>query len=105
MTRTISVLFGEPPERWGLRGDPPLWEEMESRFSDSPMPTSEDELVREFSEKFEELTGSKLEGPDERIHVERYRIGHGMSDGIVSVVFWRDTALSLVRDRYAAIAP
>jgi hypothetical protein len=33
MRKSVSIIFQEPPSQWGLRGDPYLWNELETYFS------------------------------------------------------------------------
>jgi hypothetical protein len=66
-----------------------------------PFPQTEEEFIALLEKTFEELTGSRLSSADD-IYVEKYAHG-GMSSGYVSPAFWRETALPLLRTRYAGI--
>jgi hypothetical protein len=103
----FSSIFKPPPVQWGLRGDPFLWRAMARALSSSTFPKTEVQLIALIETTFERLTGSRL--PDENsisdddcIYVKRYARG-GMSSGQISLKFWRDTALPLLRSRYIII--
>lgn len=98
--KTLSQLFIERPRQWGLRGDPLLWEDMKSKADRLTMPKSCSELERMLQSLFLQLTGSPLHtrGP---VFVARYAKG-GMSGGMVSPEFWKETAVPLLVSRYQA---
>ena len=83
---------------WGLRGDPPLWQAIEDRFDSEPLPASPDALRAVIEEAFLALTGSPIDS-EEHIYVEAFERG-GMSSGLVSPKFWRETALPLLTERW-----
>ena len=95
----ISSLFEERPWQWGLRGDPYLWEEMQSEFIAAPLPESAEQLKVTLEAAFESLTGIPLSSEQEFIFIERLAHG-GMSSGGVSLRFWRETAIPLLIGRY-----
>lgn len=102
---TLDELFARQPLRWGLRGDPMLWEAMRERFEGHALPTDEWELRELVEAAFAEIVGVKLDGHADRdaaVLCERFRIGSGMSDGHVSPRFWADTAIPILLDRWAA---
>ncbi len=96
---TVASLFQEEPVQWGLRGDPYLWREMRSHFERIPLPATADELSILIETAFESLTGHSISASNP-FFVERFSHG-GMSSGHISPEFWRDKAISLLRDRYA----
>jgi hypothetical protein len=98
----LAALFAEEPLRWGLRGDPHLWREMRARFAAVPMPASAAELEARVAEAFRALTGRSLEEPGP-FRVPRLDHG-GMSGGGVSPEWWREDAMRILRERYAARA-
>jgi hypothetical protein len=95
---SISVLFEDEPTQWGFRGDPFLWREMKKSIGDSPLPDTEMELLITLKSAFEELTGKPI-STVRAIKIERYDQG-GMSGGMVSTDFWRDTAIPLILERF-----
>ena len=59
--------------------------------------------VRVLIEAFAELTGHPATSPEEMLYVERYFSPHGgMSSGMVSPGFWRETAVPLLLARAGA---
>lgn len=97
---TIATLFAREPINWGLRGDPPLWREMQARFCTTDLPASREALVAELERAFVELTAHSVQAAD-FFKVARFDHG-GMSSGMVDPGFWRDTAFPLLVSRYVA---
>lgn len=98
---TIAGLFKEEPFRWGLRGDPYLWREMRVQFNETPLPASTRELAALIEEAFTSLTGHPL-SETEAFHIERFSHG-GMSSGMVSPKFWRESAIPLLQERFDSL--
>lgn len=101
MTNPFNILFNTRPWQWGLRGDPHLWHEMQEKVADLPYPQSAAELVDTLHALFQQLTGAPITS-DKFIFVERYNKG-GMSSGLVSPQFWRETAVPHLLTTYEAI--
>lgn len=97
--KTVAVLFEPEPMSWGLRGDPWLWREMKERLASVQLPRTAEDVAAIVSAEFERLTGRPV-SRSETIYVERYSHG-GMSSGMVSPDFWRDTAIPLLQRRHA----
>lgn len=98
----VADLFAQRPFQWGLRGDPWLWEEMQTHFHGVPLPATMEELRGLLEEAYEALTGHPLS--DERpFCVERFKHG-GMSSGFISPRFWVETAIPLLLGRYGETA-
>jgi molybdenum cofactor cytidylyltransferase len=89
--RRIEELFEEPPETWGLRGDPYLWTEMRLRLGEEPLPPGAAELRQRLEREFLALTGKEITTP-EQFYVEAFAHG-GLSSGYISPQFWRDVAI------------
>ena len=104
---TIDDLFLRDPYKWGLRGDPLLWREMRAALRGKPLPDNiyaADEL---FHTTFRKIVGVELPPPGkaadpDSVYVKKFSIGSGMSDGKVSLDWWRDTGLPILLDRFAA---
>ncbi len=97
---SLSSLFEDEPQQWGLRGDPYLWRDMRDHFEEVSLPTSPVELEGVIRDMFFELTGHDLSS-DQSIKVDKYSHG-GMSSGGISSRFWRDSALPLLKERLGA---
>ena len=95
----IASLFDPTPIRWGLRGDPYLWDELRANFSAIPLPASAKALQDLLETAFEALTDTPITTDKEILVIERLAHG-GMSSGGVSLRFWRDTAIPLLINRY-----
>lgn len=97
-SRTIASLFEGRPFRWGLRGDPFLWQEMCTYFDETPLPASTRELAAHIEEAIASLTGHPL-SESEPFLIERFSHG-GMSSGMVSPQYWREKAIPLLQERF-----
>jgi hypothetical protein len=96
----MGDLFEPLPMRWGLRGDPHLWKAMRQRFADVPYPANQWALLDAVRAAFEELTGVGLAANIGHIPIEAYRIGSGISDGVVDGDWWHTVAQALLLDRW-----
>ena len=98
MALTFGLLFRRKPKKWGLRGDPFLWDEMAARFETADLPASTSSLEGILDETFASLVGERLSTPSEAVFVERYNQG-----AHVSPAFWRETAVPLLVERFRRI--
>ena len=94
---SLSDLFLDEPEQWGLRGDPHLWREMADSFNKISLPSSSAELECIVRGAFEKLTGCSIDST-ELINLDKYDHG-GMSSGGISTNFWRESAIPLLVSR------
>ena len=95
---SISELFEPAPERWGLRGDPYLWEELKKHFKGKALPSSADDLQAELHKAVAALVGVNLH-TDESTFIERFSHG-GMSSGSISHGFWLEFAFPMLLNRF-----
>lgn len=100
-TNKIESIFKKRPFQFGLRGDLPLWDELENYFKDKVIPNDEYELIDKIHSAMISLTGkSTLESGD--YFVKKYNIG-GMSGGSISSTFWEKKGIPLLVGRYRKI--
>ena len=98
---TVGQLFRTHPAKWwGFRGDPYLWDEMAHQLVDARLPDSYSEFAVLLEGTFEGLTGKKFSDTGNP-YIERYAHG-GMSDGLISIRFWRSKAFPLL-DRKSVV--
>jgi|GEM_PF-573716 len=95
----FGQLFENEPTQWGLRGDPHLWQAMREHFKSTVLPAKICEIDELIETAFHKLTEYPISS-DEAFLVERFAYG-GMSSGMISPAFWRETAIPLLRYRYA----
>ncbi len=88
---TVSKLFEDEPQQWGLRGDPFLWRDLKSHFESTSLPKDQNELKTILEEAYENKTGYPL-AHSEHFYIEEYAHG-GMSSGKISPEFWRDVGI------------
>ena len=94
----ISKCFENKPIRWGLRGDPYLWDEMKKKTELITLPVTVNELNKLLHGLFKELTGENPQ-KGKNIFVKRFDNG-GMSGGVVNSDFWIDNGFPLILKRY-----
>lgn len=61
MKHYVSEIFAERPKRWGLRGDPFLWERLEKWYDTVAAPYPSEELRRGIMQELERLFGKSAE--------------------------------------------
>ena len=93
--KTIGDLFQKKPGQWGLRGDPYLWQAMQNHFAQTPLPDDSLQLQQLLAQAFEILTGQSITA-EKHFFVEQFAHG-GMSGGMISPQFWRETAVPLLQ--------
>ncbi|MCC5815623.1 MAG: barstar family protein [Leptospira sp.] len=94
----ISSIFKKRPLQFGLRGDSPLWDNLENAFVGQHLPKDEEELIQEIHNRMEILMGSSTEIQKD-IYSKKYDSG-GMSGGMISWEFWERNAIPLLIGRY-----
>jgi hypothetical protein len=97
---TLGDLFTPVPLRWGLRGDPHLWEAMRLQFAQDALPADQWALIDAVRAAFEELTGVRLGANIGHVPIPAYRTGSGISDGVVDGDWWHDVGQALLLDRW-----
>jgi hypothetical protein len=97
----INEVFREGPGKWGYRGDPYLWIELEVMF-ENEAPTCIEDVEKLFYQFFEKAVGTPLNSEEESVFVKKYH-GYGMSGGRVNLGFWREKGLPYLLDRFNTI--
>ena len=92
-----QALFNELG-KWGLRGDPHLWAELQSKLSDRPRPASRRELESLIYQSLDDL-GVQLCTSEEIQFIDRYP-QIGMSGGMISLNVWRSRLIPLLLGRF-----
>ena len=93
-------VFDPPPDQWGLRGDPYLWDDLKHRLAEARPPDSAWTARRQLHEEFEQLVGvppNPYLGQD-HVRVEAFAHG-GMSGGMVDLRTWHDRLMPLLLER------
>lgn len=94
----LSAIFSDPPGKWGLKGEPLLWEEFRQRFDAQSAPQTEEKFLEELYDAFEELTGRSVSS-DTFISVKRYSQG-GLGGGLVDPWNWRAVVIPMLARRF-----
>ena len=104
MTRqfVFADVFVKRHFQWGLRGDPLLWNELKETLGDKELPETAEEFLQILHEKYFELTKTKPDSKKHHFYIEKYDTG-GMSRGMISPKFWRETGFSKLLENYEEI--
>lgn len=98
----MKEIFKEKPIRWGLRGDPHLWQELETRLANLDRPDTAVAFASLLEKLFEEITGASL-SDEGTVYIEAFNSG-GMSGGLISLAFWRETGVPQLISNYERMA-
>ena len=97
---TVATLFRDDPPRWGLRGDPYLWNELHESLRTASAPRTRGELAHRLREQLRHLCGVDIVSTDEQaVRIERFPT-EGMSGGYVSAQDWKDRFIPLLVGRF-----
>ena len=88
MSKYLADLFRVPPESWGTRGDPYLWQEMEIYFQNIKIPSNWPGVQRLIDKAFLELCEKPVTTRG-CFYVEKFAHG-GMSSGHIEPTCWVD---------------
>lgn len=80
---------------------------MRAALRGKPLPANLGEANALFVKTFKKIVGVDLPDPGKTpdpasLYLKKFATGTGMSDGQVSLLFWRDTAFPILLDRFAA---
>lgn len=97
----IDAIFRKHLMRWGLRGDPVLWDLLHHRMSDRGLPDTEDGFMTVLADDYADIVGHPLSFGKKPIGVQSLRGNKGgMSNGMVSPNARRDWLMPRLRARY-----
>lgn len=92
--------FGPLGIKWGLRGDPYLWGELEESSINHSSFSTEDEFSEFIEQKFNELIQKgKVSEDGTKVFIDRFP-SEGMSGGWVSLTAWKERLLPLLNERF-----
>jgi molybdenum cofactor cytidylyltransferase len=95
----MTKLFDPPPEQWGLRGDPYLWESMQEHLEKTHSPADRQALEQVIRDAFTALTGQTITS-EEDFYLEQFANG-GMSGGYISPSFWRKQGMDTLINNWS----
>ena len=104
--KPIKDIFESKPIQWGFRGDPEMWDKLKTSFGNLENNFSqlefENELAKRFFE-FIELEGEKRSNNTNSVKFENFS-QRGMSGGYISLDWWEETGLPLLKNRYLELS-
>ena len=96
----IKDLFKDEPIQWGLRGDPEMWSTLKSSFENELNIYSQLEFENEITNRFNTIIKSKgKRNSIDTVWFEGFS-QKGMSGGYISLEWWEQTGLPLLKNRY-----
>jgi hypothetical protein len=105
VSAAIGDLFERRPVQFGLRGDPHLWQALQSEFAETALPEDWFELRRLLQEAIERRIGQALNefADPASVYIPEFDPGHGMSAGQVHLPWWVHTGIPIVLDRFEGL--
>jgi hypothetical protein len=97
--KLVADLFSPEPARWGLRGDPWVWQAMCDHLADAYLPPVLAEVEAMLYATFNRIVGVDL-ATEVEPSVYREEFAHGgMSSGSIHLDTWRAELIPLLVDR------
>ena len=97
----LSIIFGEKPKRWGLRGDPYFWDYLKERAENMDI-LSSDELEQWIKAEYFSLSGKAMTDEYMDFAVIKQFAHGGMSSGGVDNRWWVEKGIPLLKSRLTA---
>lgn len=98
----IGDLFDPTPLRWGLRGDPLLWDQLRTDTGNVPLSPSFRQCLQIINVRFRHHTGYELSEVPEGLHIPQFATG-GMSSGMIDPRFWARSAARRWAERHLGL--
>ena len=98
----LSIIFGEKPERWGLRGDPYFWDYLKERAENMDI-LSPDELEQWIKAEYFSLSGKAMTDEYMDFAVIKQFAHGGMSSGGVDNRWWTREGIPLLKSRLTTL--
>lgn len=98
----LSIIFGEKPERWGLRGDPYFWDYLKERAENMEI-LSPDELEQWIKAEYFSLSGKAMTDEYMDFAVIKQFAHGGMSSGGVDNRWWTREGIPLLKSRLTSL--
>ena len=98
----LSIIFGEKPERWGLRGDPYFWDYLKERAENMDI-LSPDELEQWIKAEYFSLSGKAMTNEYMDFAVIKQFAHGGMSSGGVDNRWWTREGFPLLKSRLTSL--
>lgn len=98
----LSIIFGEKPERWGLRGDPYFWDYLKERAENMDI-LSPDELEQWIKAEYFSLSGKAMTNEYMDFAVIKQFAHGGMSSGGVDNRWWTREGIPLLKSRLTSL--
>ena len=98
----LSVIFGEKPARWGLRGDPYFWDYLKERAENMDI-LSPDELEQWIRVEYFSLSGKAMTDEYMDFAVIKQFAHGGMSSGGVDNRWWTREGIPLLKSRLTSL--
>ncbi len=98
--KLIEDLFQDKPNRWGLRGDPHMWQELRNSLNRITKNLNQIEFEEELEKQFYRIVQQKgKQISNETVWFESFP-QFGMSGGSISMKWWQETGLPWIKEKY-----
>lgn len=98
--KMINDIFEKEPGGWGYRGDPHMWDELKNSFVGLTNDLSQEEFEKKLENRFNEIIEQKGEIISKEIVRFESFPQHGMSGGAISLMWWKEVGLPLIKQKY-----
>jgi len=96
----IKDIFEDEPSKWGLRGDPYMWRELEKLLFGITKNLNQIEFEAELEKQFYSFINREgKRKSNDTIWFESFP-QLGMSGGSISVAWWQEIGLPLIKRKY-----
>lgn len=93
-------IFKNKPKQWGLRGDPEMWDALNKQFENLHNISNEEEFGEILNNEFNQLLKKGKKMSNDVVWFEEFS-QLGMSGGSVSIEWWTNTGLPLLKKRHS----
>lgn len=97
---STKSIFDTEPTQWGLRGDPNLWAALGEIFKDHTFDMPPMDFESELDNQFNTFLEEKGRPQSDRVVWVPSFPQYGMSGGAVSLEWWNEKGLPLLKERY-----
>ena len=96
----IDEIFKNEPDQWGLRGDPYLWHKLKRSLLPLENGLSQIDFEQQLECSFNKIIDQEGKRTSEEVVWFKNFPESGMSGGYVSLIWWQETGLPLIKGKY-----
>ena len=96
----VESIFEEKPVQWGLRGDPYMWKELKKSLSGFTEHLNQIEFETELEKQFYDFIAREGKRKSNDTVWFKSFPQLGMSGGSISLTWWQEIGLPLIKSKY-----